>query len=92
MDITPEERKSLAEVLKFSLQKIYNKLGNPSYNYYIHTMPVTHSLFTRYDERSYHWHLEILPRLNIWGGFELGSDVYVNTVLPEKSADLFRQP
>ncbi len=92
IDISAEERKSLVEVLKFSLQKVYYKLGNPAYNYYIHTMPVTHSLLTRYDERSYHWHLEILPRLNIWGGFELGSDVYVNTVLPEQAADLLRQP
>ena len=49
-------------------------------------------MLTRYDERSYHWHLEILPRLNVWGGFELGSDVYVNTVLPEQAADVLRQP
>jgi UDPglucose--hexose-1-phosphate uridylyltransferase len=48
-------------------------------------------MLTRYDERSYHWHLEILPRLNVWGGFELGSDVYVNTVLPETASDYLRQ-
>jgi UDPglucose--hexose-1-phosphate uridylyltransferase len=92
IDMTSSERHSLALVLKFALQKIYHKLNNPSYNYYIHTLPVTHSLLTRYDARAYHWHLEILPRMNIWGGFELGSDVYVNTVLPEVSADLLRQP
>lgn len=92
IDITPQERKSLARVLKFALQKIYYKLNNSAYNYYIHSMPATHSMFTRYDEKSYHWHLEILPRLNVWGGFELGSDVYVNTVLPEQAADFLRQP
>jgi UDPglucose--hexose-1-phosphate uridylyltransferase len=92
MDVTDSERKSLAKILKVILQKVYYHLGNPSYNYYIHTLPVTHSLLTRYDDRSYHWHLEILPRLNVWGGFELGSDVYVNTVLPEQSADYLRQP
>jgi UDPglucose--hexose-1-phosphate uridylyltransferase len=92
MDITDAERRSLAEVLKISLQKLYTKLNNPSYNYYIHTMPVTHSMLTHYDDRSYHWHLEILPRLNVWGGFELGSDVYVNTVLPEQASDYLRQP
>lgn len=92
MDMTVVERHSLGQVLKYILQKLYHKLSDPPYNYYIHTLPVTHSLMTRYDERSYHWHLEILPRLNVWGGFELGSDVYVNTVLPEKSADVLRQP
>lgn len=92
MDMTATERKSLGRVLKSSLVRIYRKLGNPAYNYYIHTMPVSHELMTRYDDRSYHWHLEILPRLNVWGGFELGSDVYVNTILPETAADLLRQP
>jgi UDPglucose--hexose-1-phosphate uridylyltransferase len=90
-EMTAGERRSLARVLKQILQKIYFKLNDPSYNYYIHTLPISHSLHTRYDVRSYHWHLEILPRLNVWGGFELGSDVYVNTVLPELAADLYRQ-
>jgi UDPglucose--hexose-1-phosphate uridylyltransferase len=92
MDMTAKERKSLGKVLKESLQKIYHKLNNPAYNYYIHSLPVTHDLVTRYDDKSYHWHLEILPRLNVWGGFELGSDVYVNTIMPETAADLLRQP
>jgi len=92
MDMTDQERKSLSLVLKYILQKIYYQLDNPAYNYYIHTLPVTHSLLTRYDDRSFHWHLEILPRLNVWGGFELGSDVYVNIILPEAAADLLRQP
>jgi len=91
-EMTATERKSLAMVLKLCLQKIYHKLINPAYNYYIHTLPISHSMRTRYDVRSYHWHLEILPRLNFWGGFELGSDVYVNTVLPEFAADIYRQP
>lgn len=92
IDMTDSERASLSRVLKASLQKLYNKFNNPAYNFYIHTIPVSHSLVTRYDYRSYHWHLEILPRLNVWGGFELGSDVYVNTVLPEVAADILRQP
>ncbi|MEO8065340.1 MAG: galactose-1-phosphate uridylyltransferase [Candidatus Doudnabacteria bacterium] len=91
-EMTDGERRSLARVLKLILQKIYFKLKNPAYNFYIHTLPVSHSLHTRYDVRSYHWHLEILPRLNVWGGFELGSDVYVNTILPETAADIYRQP
>ncbi len=92
MDMTTKERKSLGLVLRESLKKLYYKLNNPAYNYYIHSLPVSHEMLTRYDDRSYHWHLEILPRINVWGGFELGSDVYVNTIMPETAADLLRQP
>lgn len=91
-EMTASERKSLGQVLKWCLQRIYHKLHNASYNFYIHTLPISHTLRSRYDARSYHWHLEVLPRLNVWGGFELGSDVYVNTVLPETAADVYRQP
>lgn len=92
VDMTDSERKSLGKVLKDALQKLFYQLKNPAYNYYIHSLPVTHELMTRYDDRSYHWHLEILPRVSIWGGFELGSDVYVNTIMPETAADYLRQP
>lgn len=92
IDMSDSERRSLALVLKYALQKLHHKLSNPAYNYYIHSLPVSHSLLTRYDDRSFHWHLEILPRISVWGGFELGSDVYVNTVLPEVAADVLRQP
>lgn len=92
VDMTDGERKNLGIVLKESLQKLYYLLKNPAYNYYIHSLPVTHELMTRYDDKSYHWHLEILPRVNVWGGFELGSDVYVNTIMPETAADYLRQP
>lgn len=91
-DMTEAERASLGQVLKDSLQKLFYQLKNPPYNYYIHTLPVSQDLITRYDDRSYHWHLEILPRMNVWGGFELGSEVYVNTIMPEAAADLLRQP
>jgi UDPglucose--hexose-1-phosphate uridylyltransferase len=91
-DMTDQERRSLGFVLRYALQNLFYKLNNPAYNFYIHTLPVSHTLLTRYDDRSYHWHLEILPRINVWGGFELGSDVYVNTVLPEQAADYLRQP
>jgi UDPglucose--hexose-1-phosphate uridylyltransferase len=92
MDVTDKQRASLARVLKQVLGKLFFKLNNPSYNYYIHTLPASHTAVTKYDVRSYHWHLEILPRVTFWGGFELGSDVYVNIVMPEAAADVLRQP
>jgi UDPglucose--hexose-1-phosphate uridylyltransferase len=36
------------------------------------------------------WHLELLPRLTILAGLELGAGVYVNTVRPEEAATSLR--
>jgi UDPglucose--hexose-1-phosphate uridylyltransferase len=41
--------------------------------------------------RYYHWYLSIVPRLTRVAGFELGSGIYINTVLPEDAAAFLRQ-
>jgi len=89
--IDASERKELAIVLKDSLHRLYAKLGNPSYNFYIHTMPFTRSQNVSRDERAYRWHIVILPRINIWAGLELGTEIYVNTVEPEHAAEYLRE-
>ena len=33
-----------------------------------------------------HWHLELLPRLSILAGLELGAGVYINSLAPEDAA------
>jgi UDPglucose--hexose-1-phosphate uridylyltransferase len=38
-----------------------------------------------------HWHLEVLPRLTILGGLELGAGVYLNAMAPEAAAEALRQ-
>lgn len=75
----------LAEILKSVLQKLSDGLGNPDYNLTINTVP-------RGDEdKSYFlWHIEILPRLTTPAGFELGSGMSINTVLPEEAAAYLR--
>lgn len=37
-----------------------------------------------------HWHLEVVPRLAVFGGTELGAGVYVNEVAPEDAAAALR--
>ena len=88
--ITKEERLELAAVLKSVLSKLYYKLGNPAYNYYIHTQPFTKSRNVANTDKSFHWHLVILPRINIWAGLELGTEIYVNIVAPEQAAEFLR--
>lgn len=80
------ELADLAEVLKIALAKIYHGLNNPSYNFFIHTPPAERE--ENYDY--YHWHLEINPRLNTWGGFELGTGGEVIDTDPNEAAEYLR--
>lgn len=37
-----------------------------------------------------HWHIELLPRLSVLAGLELGAGLYVNTLAPEDAARALR--
>jgi UDPglucose--hexose-1-phosphate uridylyltransferase len=37
-----------------------------------------------------HWHLEIVPRLSVLAGLELGAGYFVNTLAPESAAGVLR--
>lgn len=37
-----------------------------------------------------HWHIEVVPRLTVLAGIELGAAVYVNTLAPEEAAEALR--
>ena len=41
--------------------------------------------------RYYHWYISVIPRLTRVAGFELGSGMFINTVLPETAADFLRK-
>lgn len=68
----------LAELLKQVLLRLATGLGNPDYNLSIDAVPRTDE-----EEEYFLWHMRILPRLSTPAGFELGSGMSINTVLPE---------
>ncbi len=37
-----------------------------------------------------HWHIEVVPRLTVIAGLELGAKIYVNVLAPEEAADRLR--
>jgi UDPglucose--hexose-1-phosphate uridylyltransferase len=37
-----------------------------------------------------HWHLELVPRLTVFAGIELGAGIYVNSLAPEDAAAALR--
>ena len=43
-----------------------------------------------FDSLSYHWHLEIIPRLTRVTGFEWGTGFYINPTTPEEAAGFLR--
>jgi len=45
---------------------------------------------THKDYSYYHWHVEILPKLSIDAGFELGTGVQITIVEPEEAARFLR--
>lgn len=90
-EITISERKALAQIMKDVFSRLYERMKNPAYNFYFHTLPFAKEIESKsYDDQaSYHWHIVVLPRVNVWAGFELGTEVYVNPMPPEQAAKFF---
>src|SRR5262245_8756307 len=80
------ELEEFARVLKDTLQRLNRALDHPPYNFVIHTAPVSEG-----ELESYHWHLEIMPKLTRVAGFEIGSGFYINPTPPEDAAQYLRE-
>jgi UDPglucose--hexose-1-phosphate uridylyltransferase len=81
-----ETARPLAEALQATLGALYHGLGNPAYNLVLHEAPLRDR-----GEDYWHWHIEILPRLATAAGFELGTGIWINTVVPEAAAEYLRE-
>ena len=84
-DIREEEMLDLAHVLRLLLAKLYFGLANPDFNYTIRTAPAENA-----GVKYFHWYLSVIPRLTRVAGFELGTGMFINTVLPEHAAEFLR--
>ncbi len=73
---------SLGVFLRSVLWRITHELGDVPLNWYIHSYPSAAGDALR----SYHWHLEIRPKLADLAGFELATGTFINTVAPEVAA------
>ena len=85
ININPAEIGDLAWVLRTVLGKLYVGLQDPDFNYSIRTAPAEYA-----GVKYFHWYLSIIPRLTRVAGFELGSGMFINTVLPEAAAEFLR--
>lgn len=83
--ITDQQKISLAEVFGKALNAIYKALGDPPYNFYIHSAPCDGK-----DYPHFHWHIEILPHTATWAGFELDTGIEISSIQPEVAAEYLR--
>src|SRR5258708_3030822 len=84
-DISATEIADLARVLRTLLAKIYVGLENPDLNFTIRSGPSDYA-----GALHFHWYCSVIPRLTRGAGFELGSGMFINTVLPEAAAEFLR--
>lgn len=83
--VTDAEIEVLADLLPSLLRAFLTALPGASYNYVLRTPVAKTAGFEQY-----HWHLDLYPRLVRPDGFDLGSGLAVNTVLPEVAAETLR--
>jgi len=76
---------SLSEVISFCFLKLKSALGKPDFNMLIKNGDIQSS------KNSNRFHIEILPRLYKTAGFELDTDIMVNTFLPETAAEILKE-
>ncbi len=88
-----EDIRGLAKVLKKTLLKMKVLLGDPHYNYVLHTAPFRHPYpgYWSTIEEDYHWHIEITPNLSRVAGFEWGTGFYICPTLPEEAAKFLKE-
>ncbi|MBI5235265.1 MAG: galactose-1-phosphate uridylyltransferase [Deltaproteobacteria bacterium] len=83
--ITAEEVKDLAMHIKSLFTRFHHGLDDPDFNYSIRSSrPLD-------EGNEYcHWYISVVPRLSKAAGFELGSGMFINSVIPEESAAFLR--
>lgn len=81
-ELLPKDYEGLSDALAHVLKRL--KKLKLNYNLEFHYEPLSKA----YKEKNsgLHFHVEVLPRRQTWGGFELGSGILVNEVPPEMAA------
>ena len=68
------------------VRRIERCYPDAAYNFIIHTAPSCQK-----GTASFHWRLELFPRITKVAGFEWGSDCYINPIAPENAAAALRK-
>lgn len=95
---SPERVAALAALTQSLIGRLDRLVPGADYNWWLHqppyaehgTRPATSQPGVPVPAR-WHWHLEIMPRINGLAGFELGTGCHITTATPHDSARLLRE-
>jgi UDPglucose--hexose-1-phosphate uridylyltransferase len=82
-ETTDADLSALAPVLLDLLARMARAFADPAFNLLVKSAPF------RY-EGPYHWRIEILPRTTTPAGWEWGTGLMINTLFPERAAEMLR--
>jgi len=82
-EMGPQQAQEAARLLQRTLARLEICLGDPPFNYAVHTAPAAGMAG---GDVCFHWHFEIIPRVTRTAGFEWGTGIYINPVEPEVAA------
>lgn len=83
-DIREADLRPLAPALRRALAAVVAATGDAPLNLWLHTAPTE-------PRGSFHWHLELAPRVSGIAGFELATDMALVSVDPEVAAATLRE-
>ena len=78
---------NLAHAVKNTVERLNRVLDFPDYHWILTNAPFDGDIAP-----FFHWHLEIVPLVTGTGGFELGTQSYINTVFPEEAVEILKDP
>jgi UDPglucose--hexose-1-phosphate uridylyltransferase len=71
------------EMIRTAVDALARLFGPPPFNLWVRTAPRDSELF--------HWHVDVVPRLTVLAGFELGTGTPINVYPPERAASDLRE-
>ena len=91
---TSDRVAALASLTQSLIGRLDRLLPQADYNWWLHQPPHDHAAANPLRvpvPARWHWHLEIVPRINGLAGFELGAGCHITTATPVDSARRLRE-
>ena len=80
---------AVADLTRWFVERLERLVPGCQYNWWLHQLPFGQHAPPHLADK-WRWHIEILPRLSQFAGFELGTGCHITTVSPAESARRLR--